>query len=249
MGPLWKVTGSALGLATLVALLAAGSSGKAAEAPDWGMNATIIEACSCPMFCQCYFNDHPASHMGAGHESQKHFCKFNNAYNINKGHYGSVKLDGTKFWLSGDLGGDFATGKGDWSILTFDKSTTKEQRDAIQVIVTKLIPFKWGSFATAEGEIRWTPGKDEAHATLDGGKTAEVALKRPAAAANGPGEVVIKNLKYWAAQRNDGFILMPNTVEAYRVGDKAFEFKGTNGFMITFDIDSKTMAKAESAGM
>jgi len=50
--------------------------------------------------------------------------------------------------------------------------------------------------------------------------------------------VVIKNLKYWGAPRNTGFVLMPNTVEAYRLGDKAFEYKGTNGFMITFDIAS-----------
>jgi hypothetical protein len=226
-------------------LLASGTSpGGAAESPEWSMNASIIEACSCPMFCQCYFNDHPANHAGMGHEGHQHFCKFNNAYKINKGHYGAVKLDGAKFWLSGDLGGDFTTGKGEWSVLTFDKSTTKEQREGIQTIVTKLIPFQWGSFSTAEGDIRWTPGKEEAHATLDGGKTAEVALKRPEAAANGPGEIVMKNLKYWSAPRNDGFVMMPNTVEAYRVGDKAFEFKGTNGFMITFDIDSKSLAKA-----
>ena len=32
---------------------------------------------------------------------------------------------------------------------------------------------------------------------------------------------------------------MPNEIETYRLGDKAFEFKGTNGFMITFDIASK----------
>ena len=51
--------------------------------------------------------------------------------------------------------------------------------------------------------------------------------------------MVIKNLKYWGAPRNDGFILMPNEVEAYRVGPKAFEFKGTNGFMITIDMTSK----------
>ena len=42
------------------------------------------------------------------------------------------------------------------------------------------------------------------------------------------------------APRNDGFVMMKNEVEAYRLGDKAFEFKGTNGFMITLDIDSKT---------
>jgi hypothetical protein len=37
---------------------------------------------------------------------------------------------------------------------------------------------------------------------------------------------------------------MPNVLEAYRVGDKAFEFKGTNGFMLTLDVDSKTAPPA-----
>jgi hypothetical protein len=41
--------------------------------------------------------------------------------------------------------------------------------------------------------------------------------------------------------------MMPNDVEAYRTGDKAFEFKGTNGFMITIDINSTDGAK-ESTG-
>src|SRR5438874_688872 len=41
---------------------AAGSS--ASEQPKWAMNATIIEACSCPMFCQCYFNEEPAAPGG-----------------------------------------------------------------------------------------------------------------------------------------------------------------------------------------
>ncbi len=49
----------------------------------------------------------------------------------------------------------------------------------------------------------------------------------------------IKNLQYWGATHNDGFVLMPNKVEAYRAGDKPFEYSGTNGFMITFDIASK----------
>jgi hypothetical protein len=30
----------------------------------------------------------------------------------------------------------------------------------------------------------------------------------------------------------------PNEVQAYRVGPKAFEFKGTNGFLITIDLTS-----------
>jgi ABC-type amino acid transport substrate-binding protein len=43
--------------------------------------------------------------------------------------------------------------------------------------------------------------------------------------------------------------LTPNVVEAYRVGDKPFEFKGTNGFIITFDIDSKTAHPAAGGGL
>jgi hypothetical protein len=33
--------------------------------------------------------------------------------------------------------------------------------------------------------------------------------------------------------------MMPNEVEAYREGPKPYEFKGTNGFMLTFDMTSK----------
>ena len=40
--------------------------------------------------------------------------------------------------------------------------------------------------------------------------------------------------------------VMPNEVEAYRVGPKAFEFKGTNGFMLTIDIKSSDMAPQTS---
>jgi hypothetical protein len=39
--------------------------------------------------------------------------------------------------------------------------------------------------------------------------------------------------------RNDGFVMMPNELEAYREGPNAFEFKGTNGFMLTFNMTSK----------
>ena len=234
---------AALGCAVLVAGLAAGMAAGSAE-PEWSMNTTIIEACSCPMFCQCYFNTKPAAHGGhEGHEA-KHFCRANNAYKVNTGHYGDVKLDGAKYWLAADLGGDLTTGTFDWGVLTFDKATTMPQREAIKKIMNHLMPYKWTSFKTAEGDISWTAGGGEAHAMLDAGKTAEVKL-HAAAGVNTPGEpTVIKNLKYWGAPRNDGFILMPNTVEAYRVGDKKFEYKGTNGFMITFEIDSKSVTAA-----
>ena len=218
-----------------------------APASDWAMNATVIEACSCPMFCQCYFNAKPAGHVaGAGHEGHgaQHYCRANNAYKVNKGHYGATSLDGAKFWIATDLGGDFSANppQMDWAVLYFDKSLSPAQREGIGAILGNVFPVKWKSFQTAEATIdKWEFTKDEAHALLDGGKSGEVKLTRFPGMTSEP--VVIKNLRYWGAPRNDGFVMMPNVVEAYRVGPKAFEYKGTNGFMLTLDISSKDFAK------
>jgi hypothetical protein len=212
---------------------------KAAGGPGWSINATVIEACSCPMFCQCYFNPKPAGHHRHG-GAEQHFCRFNNVYKVNKGHYGSAKLDGAKFWLAGDLGSEFDDGVMEWTVVTFDKATSKEQREGLTEIINHIFPVKWKSLTTAEGAIDWSYDKDKAHATLDGGKTAEVKLTRFQGMTDDP--VVIKNLKYWGVPRNEGFVMMPNEVEAYRVGPKAFEFKGTNGFMLTIDMNSNDVA-------
>jgi len=233
-------------LAALLAVAAGAgiaASGLPAQATDWAANLTAIEACSCPMFCQCYFNREPAGHAahGAGHEGHgaaKHFCRANLAYRINKGHYGATKLDGARFWVAADLGDDFGDGELDWGVLYFDKSLTPAQREAIGVVAGKIFPVKWKSFRTEEATIdKWHFDKDGAHALLGGGKIAEVKLRRFQGMTDQP--VVIRNLRYWGAPRNDGFIMMPNEIETYRVGPNAFEFKGTNGFMITVDLNSK----------
>jgi len=236
---------------TLVASLAALVAGPAVVIPgttpakaEWAVNATAIEACSCPMFCQCYFNTKPAAHSAPGehsHHGSTHFCRANLAYKINKGHFGSTKLDGSKFWVATDLGGDFSKGELDWGVLYFDKGLTKAQRDAIAVVAGRIFPVKWQSFGTAEASIdQWEITPTGAVALMDGGKTAEVRLKKFQGMTDEP--VVMRNLRYWGAPRNDGFIMMPNEVEAYRVGPKAFEFKGTNGFLITIDLTSNDFA-------
>ena len=222
---------------TIVAQQGTSSSGT-----PWNFNATIIEACSCPMFCQCYFNSKPAQHIGHGSHGSGHFCRFNNTFRVNEGTYGAVRLDGSKFWVAGDLGSDFSQGQMDWAVLHFDPSVKKEQRDGIAAVLASLYPVKWNSFKIGDDyPMEWSYDKDRAVARLNGGKVAEVVLKRMPGNTAAP--IVITNLKYWGAPRNDGFILMPNEVDAYRIGEKAYEFKGTNGFMITVDINSKDVKK------
>ena len=234
--------------AACVALALIGSTGTRVISQDqaWALNATVIEACTCPMFCQCYFASKPAGHHQHDGKTE-HFCRFNNAYRVNKGNLGATRLDGAKFWISGDLGGDFSMGQMDWAVVTFDKAMTKAQRDAVGMMLGHVFPVKWNSLTTAEGSIdKWTFNNDGAHATLDGGKTAEVKLVRQQGNSNTAVPPVIRNLKYFGAPRNDGFVLMPNEVQAYRVGPKAYESKGTNGFMLTLDMTSKDVGKKKT---
>ena len=50
------------------------------------------------------------------------------------------------------------------------------------------------------------------------------------------------------AERRRNLFEVDVQVEAYRDGDKRFEFKGSNGFMITFDINARDVAGAGGAG-
>jgi len=171
----------------------------------------------------------------------EHYCRTNVAYKVNKGRYGSETLDGVKFWLAADVGSDFSAGQTEWAVLYFDSSLNRKQREAVWVILSNLMPVKWKSFQTAEAKIdRWEFNNESAYASLDAGNTAVIRLKRFQGMSNEP--VVIRNLGYWGAPRNDGFQLMQNEFQAYRVGPKAFEFKGTAGLLITFDMNSNDPA-------
>ena len=212
-----------------------------AVAPTWSFNATVIEACSCPMFCQCYFNDRPAGqHVHDAdhhdHDNGQRFCRFNLAYRVNRGHYRDVSLDGVMFWLAGDLGEDFV--EGDWAVLTYDPSTTPAQREALRYIVERhALLMDWASFTVADdAPMTWSVSDDRAEARLADGDVAEVVLRRFPGLTGDP--IVLSNLPYWNLPRNEGFILMPNEVQAYRAGDRPFEFRSTNGFVVTVDMNS-----------
>ena len=243
-----------VGAVALLAILVGATLCMAADqtkSESWSFNASIIEACSCQMFCQCYFSTKPSAHAGHEGMAEEHYCRANNVFKVNKGMYGKTKLDGAKFWIAMDLGDDFSDGTMKWAVIHFDPSVTKEQRDGIVVAINHLYPVKWET-PVQIGEdlpISWDKTGDKAVAKLDGGKAGEVVLNSAAVNRNKTtGPVTITNLKYWGAPRHDGFVLMPNEVEAYRLGQNAFEFKGTNGFFITVDESSKDFAAASGGG-
>ena len=211
----------------------------ATEDKSWHFNGTVIEACSCPMFCQCYFNTEPASHPEHGGE---HYCKFNMAYKVNKGHHGETDLSGVKFWIAGDLGADWSEGKTEWAIVTFQTGTTDAQKAGIATALGHIFPVQWKSFEVAEdAEIEWMAGEDRSEAKLAGGENAHIILNKHQGMGGEAG--VFKNIAYFGAARNNGFKMMPNEIETWKVGDKAFKYSGTTGFMVTVDMTSEDVAE------
>ncbi|HLY75705.1 MAG TPA: DUF1326 domain-containing protein, partial [Planctomycetota bacterium] len=177
------------------------------------------EACSCNLFCMCYFQSHP----------EGPFCEFNVAAKIHVGHVGDVKVDGEYFWLSGDLGGDFSKPmKG--VVITFDQKTPKAKRDAIATLVTKIYPAKFDSVKTDEGTITYEKDGWAGHATLAG--RAEIKLEGVKDKNGDP--TVIRNLTYWGAKKNDGFYLAYGT-HHYKGNGYDYSHTRKNGFFITIE--------------
>jgi len=213
--------------------------------PDFDMTASYIEACSCDMFCPCYFNTRSTNHMGEHHMNEQ-FCRTNLVLKVDKGYYKDTKLDGAKVWLAADLGSDWSTGKDSWLVMNFDPSVSKEQQTALSDILPQVysaIPWQKKTVDTTAFSWNVDTKTGVAHAKMNNGK-GEVILER-VKGDNSNHEVVMHNLKYWAAQSNDGFRMWKNKHEAFEGDGHKFSYDGTNGFLITIHFSGN--AKAASA--
>lgn len=232
----------------LVAATAAISFGRSQEKkdakPDFDMTATYIEACSCDMFCPCYFN--PRSTVHHAEHMEEHYCRANLVLRVDKGHYKDTKLDGAKVWIATDLGSEWSTGKDSWAVVNFDPSVTAEQKAALGDIIGQLYPFKWQKFDADTQGFTWDVDEKAgvARAKMDNGK-AEVVLEK-FKGDNPSKEIVMQNLKYWQAQSNDGFRMWKSKHEAFDGKGHKFSYEGTNGFLITIHFSG--MAKTAAAG-
>ena len=184
----------------------------------WSVKADYIEACSCHLFCSCYFNTSPEGGM---------MCEFNNVIKITEGHVGDVKLDGSKVWISGDLGGDF-TKPLKSAIITMEPTATKEQQEAIKFLVGKIYPYKWQKVAVDKAPITWEKNGMNGHAKLGNGQ-GEVTLTG-VKGADGK-QAVLQNVKYWGAQKNTGFYLA-KSAHHYKGHGHNYTLKDSNGFFI-----------------
>ena len=211
----------ALRLLPLVFALAV-SLAAAPGQPLWRMKADYVEACSCHLFCPCYFNKHAEHPM----------CQFNMAVNVREGHSGETNLAGAKYWLTGDLGDEWGTAKkGSWVVVSFDPGTSKSQRDALAPIILKTYGLQWGDLKVQEAPIEIRQSGDIVEAKLADGTQAYLKLKREPGI-DGKG-VVLKNVRYFDAAQNDGFQMYKSIEHRADLGGHPFSYSDRNAFLIT----------------
>ena len=96
--------------------------------PSWQVSGQYYETCSCDFVCPCL----PA---GLAARPTKGTCTFAMAFQVDRGSYGAVSLDGLGFIVLGLT--PEAMGKGNWSVgVVVDERATAEQRDAIGAIAS-----------------------------------------------------------------------------------------------------------------
>ena len=97
-------------------------------APAWNMSGQYYETCNCDFVCPCLPGKMAVS-------PPKGTCTFVMAFEIERGIYGSLPLDGLGFIVLGFTPGAMANGN--WSVgLIADERASVQQRDAITAIAS-----------------------------------------------------------------------------------------------------------------
>jgi len=170
-------------------------------------------------------------------------CEFNMAVKVREGHSGSTNLTGAKYWLTGDLGEEWGTDKkGKWVVVSFDPATTKEQREALAPMILKTYGLEWGELKVQEAPIEIARTGNIVEAKLGDGQLAKMKLKREPGA-DGKG-VILKNVKYFGAQNNDGFELYRSIEHSADTQGHRFSYTDRNAFLISIDTH-----EGEAGGM
>jgi hypothetical protein len=110
--------------------------------PSWQVSGQYYETCSCDFVCPCLPGQMAVS-------PSKGSCTFAMAFQIERGRYESVSLDGLGFVVLGLT--PEAMGKGNWSVgVVVDERAQPEQRDAIAAIASG---SKGGPMAALSGLV------------------------------------------------------------------------------------------------
>jgi hypothetical protein len=90
---------------------------------EWKMRGVEFGHCNCNVGCPCQFNALPTH----GH------CRAHSFFQIERGHFGDVPLDGLRWGFLGSFPGPIHLGEGTW-LPVIDERADAKQRGALQAI-------------------------------------------------------------------------------------------------------------------
>ena len=184
----------------------------------WALKGDLAESCCCQAVCPCIVHSDPT----LGH------CEGSSLFQIKKGHYGDVKVDG--------INAVFSYRFGAWVRVYVDESATSEQADAVAKLLNQDSTF--GTFFAGESKHLSTERtkvtvRKSAKIIEFSVPDAKVRLELTPGTDDKP--ITIKNLTIpWFL---NGYTQYTATTTSHKRDGVEFKYTGTNG--ATSHIDAK----------
>jgi hypothetical protein len=204
----------------------AASSEAMSESYKWKITGALTEACTCSVPCTCNFGEGPSPHA---------YCYPFYSYEIRKGNYGSVVLDGLHFGAA-----DLGHGR----TIFIDQRADERQRHALRLIAMRVIVHTSAEEAETrakefEQSTRYTAvaqeyGKDSNHLKVEG--VGEFSA-RYLMGMDKQQPVVVRNNTTW---RIRDMIKAKTTLYRVQTGRDRLDVKDTNSNQGEFEYTDRT---------
>jgi hypothetical protein len=188
-----------------------------AKSQTWAIDADYAESCECNAPCPCIVGLKPTHRK----------CVGNSVISINKGHYGDVKVDGLKLFITFSLG--------EWTKAYIDEKATQAQGEAIMKLLkqrgTIAFFFKNDSVSTTKAKIS-IKQSDTTFTFSVPGSFAQIKYLK----GKDGKPISLQNLKHNYLTNNK----LCQSVDLHHTGDKrAFQYSSTAGIVSHFISSSE----------
>ena len=198
-----------------VALGLMASMVSSSAAQEWAIKADYTGSCSCNPACPCLFGSSPT----LGH------CEDNSLFEIKRGHYDGVRLDGLSVVTTVRVG--------EWVKYYVSEAASDEQVAAIVPLLKAAIPFLAGPEVLAIEKVPVSVERSKSKVKFSvPASTVEIEMMK-----GRKGKPIrIQNLDAaWALDHTQ----YKSITNSHKSDDKEFAYSGTNGFTAKIDASSK----------
>jgi hypothetical protein len=184
-------------------------------AQDWAIKGDYTESCNCNVVCPCLFGSPPT----------QDYCEGSGLFEIKKGRYGDVSLDGVSFVWTFRMG--------NWIKYYVNEDVSDEQAKAVEPIMAALfdLPKEWKVLSSEKVPVSIERTATKVKFSVP---ASVVEIEMMEGRAGNP--IKIENLPAPFLMDYTQFKSVKNS---HKSEDKEFSYSGTNGFASKVDASSK----------